>query len=260
MKLSNTMLFISIYYLIFLISYRGSFLQNNLSIEVFDVGQGDAIMIDVYGEKILIDGGDNFEVGYKLNASIPFWDCELNTVILTHPHYDHLAGLNRILERCQVQQILFNDVDYDSYEFRLFRDKVADLNVKSVVAGDKFEINNVLFEILWPTKEFLDSRIENINNVSVVVGMKYKDFNALFLGDLEKKINLPHTEFIKVAHHGAKNGVKPEIQPGDICVISVGEDNRFGHPHEETLKYLEEGGCEVLRTDLDGDISFRIIK
>lgn len=260
MKLNNIVLFIVVYYFFFLISYRSTFVHNNLSIEIFDVGQGDAILIDIYGEKILIDGGDNFEVDYKLNSFTPFWGCELSALILTHPHYDHLAGLNRVLERCQVQQIMFNDVNYSSYEFEIFKKKVADLNVKSIVAGDSFEINNVSFEVLWPTKEFLDSRIENINNVSVVVVMRYKDFSALFLGDLERKISLPHAEFIKIAHHGASNGVRPKIRPGDVCVISVGEDNRFGHPHEETLKHLEDSGCEVLRTDLEGDISFRITK
>lgn len=258
MKLSNTLLFIAVYYSFFLSFCRSNFVSNNLSIRVFDVGQGDAILIDVYGKKILIDGGANFEVDYKLNKYVPFWDCNLTALILTHPHYDHLAGLNRVLERCRVQQVMFNDVNYSSYEFDLFKEKVAKLNVKSITAGDKFEINNVLFEVLWPTKEFLDSRIENINNVSVVMVMKYEDFNALFLGDLERKIDLPRAEYVKIAHHGASNGVKPEIEPGDICVISVGEDNRFGHPHEETLKYLKENDCEVLRTDEMGDISIKI--
>lgn len=273
MKLNDMFLIISVYYLIFLVSTSCLRADDKVVVHVFDVGQGDAILIDVRGSKILIDGGANFEVDYELNKIMPFWNCELFALILTHPHYDHVAGLNKVLDRCKVGRIMFNDVDYSSMEFDFFKDRVSTLNKKKAIDGDVFRINNATFYILWPTQTFLDSRIENVNNMSVVVFMDYGNFEAMFLGDAEKDVlskidlsNISHLidgklDLLKVAHHGAKNGTYEDfintLDP-ETCVISVGSDNRYGHPHPETLDFLNEIGCNVLRTDEVGDVVFRV--
>jgi len=273
MKLNDMFSLIAVYYFVFLFSSMHPRTNNEVAIHVFDVGQGDAILVDVQGSKILIDGGANFEVDYELNKIMPFWNCELFALILTHPHYDHVAGLNKVLDRCEVNQTMFNDVDYPSAEFGVFRDKISNLNKKEVVEGDIFRINDVSFYILWPTQNFLDSRIENVNNMSVVVFMDYGNFEAMFLGDAERdvlsKIDLSSInhlidgklDLLKVAHHGAKNGNHKSfitaLNP-ETCVISVGSENRFGHPHPETLDFLNELGCKVLRTDEVGDVMFRV--
>lgn len=272
MKTNDIIIIVAVYYIVFLFSFRDS---KDVKIHVFDVGQGDAVLISIDKSKVLIDGGANFEIDFKLEKLMPFWECSLSALILTHPHYDHLAGLNRVLDRCSVDKIMFNDVDYSSAEFQIFREESSSLNIRNAVAGDWFTINEVSFYILWPTEKYLDSRIENINNVSVVVLMDYGDFEAMFLGDAEKEvlsqIDLSKISYLidgeldllKVSHHGAKNGLEKDfIEALDpkICIISVGADNRFGHPHQEALEFYEEIGCEILRTDEAGDIIVEVKK
>ena len=273
MKLNDMVLLIAVYYFLSILFTFRVVKNKGIYVHIFDVGQGDAILIDVEGSKILIDGGANFEVDYELNKIMPFWNCELFALILTHPHYDHVAGLNKVLDRCKVDQIMFNDVDYPSAEFGIFKNKISSLNIKNAIEGDFFSINDVSFYILWPTQNFLDSRIENVNNMSVVIFMDYGNFEAIFLGDAEidvlSKIDLSGVshlidgklDLLKIAHHGAKNGNHKgfinALNP-EICAISVGSDNRFGHPHPQTLDFLNEIGCNVLRTDEVGDIKIKV--
>lgn len=109
--------------------------------------------------------------------------------------------------------------------------------------------------------------MENANNTSIVGEVHYKNIELLFTGDAETDIqshiielegNKLKTDILKVAHHGAKNGTNDEllkITNPELALISVGVDNRFGHPHEDTLNLLELFNIRTFRTDIDGTIS-----
>ena len=244
--------------------------KGTLEIEVWDVGQGDSIFITTpNGRKILIDGGDNFEADFKLSNKIPFYSCYIDLVVLTHPHYDHINGLNRVLQRCRVGTLMFNDVDFASLQWERFKAIASDMDVKNTYVGDVFKLDNVELKIMWPSKYFLQKNIADINDVSIVMLLDYGNFEMLLTGDATDKVlgNIsfsdvePYIEgdfdVLKVPHHGSKyslhSGFYSNLKPA-TCVISVGEGNKFGHPSPTVIKYFEDTGCKVLRTDEDGDI------
>jgi competence protein ComEC len=146
-------------------------------------------------------------------------------------------------------------------------------NVKNVFAGDSFEVDGVYLKVLWPSKEFLNENISDINDVSIIIFLDYGDFEALLTGDATDKVlgNIDYSQVetlvdgdfdvLKVPHHGSKYSLHKDfyekLNPKK-CVISVGEGNRFNHPSPFVIDYFEESGCEVLRTDILGDIKFRI--
>jgi competence protein ComEC len=274
MKISDLITTVFVY---FLFAIAGLFVkeQKGFRVEFFNVGQGDSALITtVNGKKILIDGGANFEADYKLAKIIPFWSCYLDAVILTHPHYDHIIGLNRILRRCKIGTVMFNDVDFTSQDFTDFKSLVKNLNIKNVFIGDEFVIDGVTFKVLWPDKDFLQTKIADVNDVSVVLFMDYGNFQAMFTGDAGAevlgRINLDSIksyldgdfEVVKVPHHGSKFGLDKEfyeaLKPKD-CVISVGADNKFGHPSKEVVDFLQSINCNVMRTDKLGDIEMKAL-
>lgn len=273
MKISDLITSVFVY---FVLAIAGLFVkeQKGFRLEFFDVGQGDSIYVStVNGKKILIDGGDNYEADYKLAKTMPFWSCRLDAIILTHPHYDHIKGLNRILNRCKVGTVMFNDVDFTSRVFSDFKSLIGNINVKNVLTGDEFVIDGVTFKVLWPTKEFLQNKVADINEVSVILFLDYGEFEALFLGDAGAKdlgkVDLASIkplidgdlEVIKVPHHGSKFGLNKafyEALKPKNCVISVGKDNKFGHPSPDVVDFLQSINCNVMRTDQIGDINMRV--
>lgn len=274
MKISDLIYSIFIYFvlLVSLFFLKGDKLEtSSLRIHFWDIGQGDSTyIVTPNGNKIIIDGGDNFESDFKLATLIPFFSCELDAIILTHPHYDHIKGLSRIMSRCKISTVMFNDVAFTSRDFSYFKDLSKKFNVKNVYQGDEFIIDGVTFKILWPTKEFLQTKIADVNETSVVIFLDYGNFEALFLGDAGSedlaKIDLNSIkllidgdlEVVKVPHHGSKFGLNRvfyEYLKPKNCIISVGKDNKFGHPSKEVVEYLSGSGCNVMRTDTDGDIT-----
>jgi competence protein ComEC len=248
--------------------------QGSLNLEIWDVGQGDAIYISTpNGRKILIDGGDNYQADFNFSRKNPFYYCYLDLLVLTHPHYDHIVSLNRILQHCKVGTVMFNDVDFNTPQFSYFKKISEKINVKNVFAGDSFEIDGVKLKILWPSKDFLNGNISDINDVSIVIFLDYGDFEALLTGDATDKVlgsidyagieEFVDGEFdvLKVPHHGSKYSLHKsfysKLKPSK-CVVSVGEGNRFGHPSPIVMDYFKETGCEVLRTDEIGDVKFKI--
>ncbi len=247
---------------------------NILNIEIWDVGQGDSIYISTpNGKKILIDGGDNYEADFKLSNKIPYYFCKIDLLVLTHPHYDHINGLNRILRRCKVGTIMFNDVVFTSRDFSIFKSITTNLNILNVYVGDEFEIDNVKFKILWPSKDFLQNKITDINDSSIVLFLDYGDFEALLTGDATlnvlEKLDLNDIkndtdgdfDLLKVPHHGSKYSLAKwfytDLKP-KICAISVGKGNKFGHPSIEVENLLKDLKCSVIRTDIEGDIKIRV--
>jgi competence protein ComEC len=274
MKIGNLLSVVALY-LAFAVIGAFSKTQPEFSVEFVDVGQGDAIYITTeHGKKILIDGGDNYTIDYEIAKKIPFYSCNLDAVILTHPHYDHLNGLNRVMSRCKISTLMFNDVDFSSQGFSDFKRLSEKITTRNIFKGDEFEIDGVLFKALWPTKEFTQEKGADINDTSIVLFIDFGDFEALLLGDVNEQIltNLDLSsikplingdlEVIKVSHHGSKYGLDKQfyvdLKPKN-CVIEVGKDNKFGHPDKGVLDFLESVKCNILRTDLIGNIVLKAL-
>lgn len=273
MKKSDLVVIILVY-LLFSFRDLASSGSRSLEINFFDVGQGDAILISTpSGKRVLIDGGDNFESDFEISKIIPFYSCYIDVLVLTHPHYDHIVGLNRLLQRCKVGVVMFNDVDFTSRDFSRFKDLSSGIKVENAYAGQSFEVDTVLFKILWPSKEFLQNKVADINDVSIVMFLDYGDFEVLFTGDATDNVlgQIDYSqiqplidgdfEILKVPHHGSKYSLHKsfysKLKP-EKCVISVGKDNKFGHPAPGVIDYFGSINCSTLRTDEIGDIKMKI--
>jgi competence protein ComEC len=255
----------TIFLLLTILLFTFSNQSNNSSPEIviFDVGQGDAILIQQDNFQILVDGGPGDSIVYELAKQLPWYDKNIEIVVLTHPHEDHIRGLLNVLDQYHVEKIFLNRIEYENraYEYLLinYEEKLFE-----VEQGDTFEYKNIYGEILYPFLE-KSQQEENINNESVVILFYINDYKILLMGDaeqeLEKKLvekyDLENIYLLKAGHHCSRTSSSDmflnETKP-DIAVCSCGEGNKFGHPHYETLEKFQARAVQYLITYQEGDI------
>lgn len=235
---------------------------NDLLVRFYDIGQGDSMLIEKGAVQILIDGGPNDRILTHLGRDLLPWDREIELLVLTHPHADHLSGLISVMERYEIRKILYFPSIYDTVGYKKFQELVKNegAEVLSGQAGGEIKVGELSLQILWPTANF---RSNNVNNESLVMLLDYQDFEVLLLGDAEKDIQSRLSvnidiEVIKVGHHGSSNGsYEPLLRASapELAVILVGADNRYGHPHKQTLDLFDKIRIPILRTDLNGTIT-----
>jgi competence protein ComEC len=248
--------------------------DGHLHVHVLDVGQGDAILIRTpAGRQVLIDGGQSPNVLLScLGRQMPFWDRSIDLVVLTHQDDDHITGLVEVLERYEVGDVVFRDMGCEDPVCERWRELLADgeVNVHRGEAGLKMMIDEgVHLDVLHPGAGLL--RRENFNENSVVTQLSYGSVSMLFTGDIEaraeenllKNGECLQSTVLKVAHHGGRSSSTPaflEAVDPQVAVISVGNGNDFGHPHDEVLRRLESvvskgtGEPLIYRTDRDGTV------
>jgi competence protein ComEC len=256
-----------------------------------DVGQGDATLAIHGKNQILIDGGPGRKVLDCLSKNIPFWDRTIELVVLTHPQKDHYGGLIDVMKNYKVNNFVTSGLDSVSQDFRVLEDQVGSgrVSVHKGVNGQSMRLGMMQLDIVWPTDEFLaknssdteaikrssdqavlgifDTRLDP-NDFSVVAILTYGEFDALLTGDIGNDVsdevsslltsyNLRPLNYIKIPHHGSKNGISQKLVDAldpEIAVISAGKNNTYGHPHEEVIKMLNDKNIKILRTDLKGDV------
>ena len=243
--------------------------DNKVHIFTLNVGQGDSILIQKGDQQLLIDGGPDDKVISELGKVMPLEDRKIEQVILTHPHADHLSGLMEVLDRYQIGEIELSGASHTSQLYIDFLRVIKEKNipVSQVFAGKQkpiFDRGEIVF--IWPEENQQDAD-ENINNNSVVFKFSYGNFSALFPGDLEipswqkiiakNKNQISAADYLKVPHHGSKNGIDEEvisiIKPKN-AVISLSADNKYGFPHKQIIDLLQKIGADIHRTDLQGTI------
>lgn len=244
--------------------------DDNLHIYFFDVGQGDSELIQRGDWQILIDGGPDDLVLERLSEVMPIEDRKIEEIIITHPHADHISGLNEVLKRYEVGKIVLTKIEYESDTYENLINLINEKQIKTTTPaiGDiEYVFDQGKITYLWPGNEVLNYQ-NNTNNTSIVFRFDYRNFNCVFSGDAEieswQKIfdnssNFLHNVLaIKIPHHGSKTGLSNEmlkiINP-KIAIISLGENNKFGFPHQEILDALEENKIEVYRTDIKKTIN-----
>jgi competence protein ComEC len=250
---------------------------DNLKVNFINVGEGDCILIEAPGKtNILIDGGgtplSDFDVGSKI--VVPYLRRkginEIDLLILTHPHIDHLEGVLPVLEELKVDAVLDSGLNCVSSEYEEFISLITKKGIPyhKAKAGDNFIFNNSLEIFLLNPLYDSDSYDESdFNNASIVVKLFYKDADFLFTGDIEesaeKKLlvwqNILQSDILKVGHHGSSTSTTLEfldkVNPS-IAVITVGKNN-FGHPSQKVIERLEDRNIKIYRTDKDGTIIIR---
>lgn len=240
--------------------------DEHFKIYFLDVGQGDAILIrSPQGQNILIDGGPDNKLLYELSQSLPWWERQIDYVIVSHYHDDHLTGLIEVLNKYQVNNVLVTAHQPDDFLYQVWQDKLADKNIEPTIvsAGDSFVTSN---GFSWQVI-LADAEHEDYNENSLVIKLSYKNNDFLLMGDLgiegEERILASgldiNAEYLKVGHHGSKYSSSQEflelVSP-EVCIIQSGKENKFGHPHRETLDRLEATGCQILNTQDLGTIGF----
>ncbi len=234
--------------------------SNSLEVHFIDVGQGDSVLIDLGDTEVLIDGGGRAPgvVAY-LNDIV---DGNLEVIVATHPHADHIGGLIAVLQAFTVEQVWLTGDTSTSQTYGDFMNSVQaeSAQVKAVDRGDVLVVGELSFTVLDPA-----TLSGSTNNQSIVLSLTYGDIVFLFTGDAEQQAEssmlsagiLSDIDILKVGHHGSHsssslpflNTVKPEI-----AVYMAGTSNSYGHPHDETIDVLCSIGADIYGTDVHGDI------
>ena len=263
--------------------YRVRF-HDDLKITFLDVGQANSALVEFpKGKKMLIDGGgfpgDRFDVGkmvvapYLWQAKIP----RIDYLVLSHPQADHMNGLRFIAKTFRPKEFWYNGMQVDKAAFRELMGIIELKRIKTLLPADLAdgrEINGVKVEILHPEPGGPSSnrfdKATRLNNNSLVLKISYGGKSVLFPGDLERQgeallvsrsgQNLK-SDILLSPHHGSRSSSSEKflrmVRPR-VCVISSGEGNFFGFPHQDTLKRLDAIDCRVIRIDQTGAVQLRI--
>ncbi len=240
--------------------------DGQLHLYMLDVGQGDALMIVTPdGKQLLIDGGpEPAALLREVSEVMPFWDRTIDLVLLTHPDADHLGGLPDLLSRYEVAAVAdsgqANDTEwYTAWQVAVQQEGVAPLHVQP---GQTWQLGKgATLEVLAPR----GIPFETTNQNSIVLRLQYGSFCALLTGDIEAETEarlvndgvLSPCQVLKIAHHGSATSTSPAfleaVRPA-YALISVGNNNRFGHPNGDVLQRLADSNVRVFRTDQAGTI------
>jgi competence protein ComEC len=252
-----------------------------LKVYYIDVGQGDCSVIKTPNQKVIIvDGGgsadwqkSSYDIGKKITVPallhIGIW--QVDTVIISHIHDDHMGGVLSILENYKVRQVVlpvsdrYGEGEFTSENFEKLKAicKTKKIPITylqsncSIIAG-----SNVKFEVLAPEKPYIRNTDSDVNNNSLVFKLIYKDFDALYVGDIQQeaeelllKKNI-QCDVLKVAHHGSPySSIEEFVEKADpeVSIISVGKNN-YGHPAIEVIDRLKAKESQVYRTDWTGAV------
>jgi len=249
--------------------YRPS---GKLEVTFFDVGQGDsAFIVTPKGEQILVDGGPDSAVLEKLGHAMPFWDRDIDMVILSHPERDHVTGLFDVLRNYKVGTVVWSELDSGTSECKEWEDLVKQENAQVVkaVEGTKLDLDNNPADYIEILSPLADAKATpgSQNDASVVAKLVWGRRSFLFTGDAsikeEEVLENEHADIrsdvLKVSHHGSKYSTDgtflADVMPA-AAVISVGRGNSYGHPNSEVLDLLKNYGITTERTDVNGDVTY----
>ncbi|MFA6416688.1 MAG: MBL fold metallo-hydrolase [Patescibacteria group bacterium] len=239
--------------------------RNLLHVYFFNVGQGDAILIRTPSNKnILIDGGPDNLILHRLGEVLPFYIRRLDYIIISHFHDDHIIGLVEVLKRYQVAKIIFVSSEISSPAVMALQEEIKKLNLPLInikTTGTLRLDGYCRLFFINPTS----LNIKDNENNSLTAKLDCADHEFLFAGDNEAAAESAlikssfdlRADIFKASHHGSKTSnteaFLKAVRPQKM-IISVGKDNRFGHPNQEVLDRAEIMGIEVQRTDINDTI------
>ena len=239
-----------------------TFSGDTLRVNYIDVGQGDSIFIQLPNkETMLIDAGEAYEVDNVINYLNNLGIKKIDYVVGTHPHTDHIGGLEEVINTFDVGAIYMPKVSSNSKTFEDLLTTISNKGLKVKTAKSGVVVlseDNLKLEFIAPNSD----NYSNLNNYSAVLKLTYLDNTFLFMGDAETLSEDEITsdvdaDVIKVGHHGSDSSSSVEfvkkVSP-EYAIIMVGEGNSYNHPYQSIIDRYESVGAKVLRTDLDGNI------
>ncbi|MGF1583816.1 MAG: MBL fold metallo-hydrolase [Bacteroidales bacterium] len=243
--------------------------KHRFEIHFINVGQGDAILVLTPSKTMLIDAGplDGNAAGYLRSLGVT----EIDVVIATHPHADHIGGMPDIFESFPVREIVDPGVVHSTLTYRRYLELIDELDIPYTEGRKGMSIDlgiDAFAEILHPS----DTDEELLNDASIVLRLALGNLRVLLAGDIEKlseellldghnseAVSL-RSHIFKVPHHGSSTSSHSAfidaVNP-DLSIIMCGIHNSYGNPHRRTLAVMEAAGSAILRTDMNGHIVIR---
>lgn len=238
---------------------------SGMSVTYLNVGQGDSELIQVNGINMLIDAGTNAGANDLVKDLKNRGIKTIDIAIATHPHEDHIGGMDEVLENFDVKSFYAPKVSHTTktYENMLKAVKNEGLKIKQIKEGTKIDLGkDTEVQVYSPVK----SQYEELNNYSPVMKISYGQNSFMFTGDAESLVEKEilnenkdlKADVLKLGHHGSHSSTSKEflkaIDPS-IAIVSCAKDNKYGHPHKETMSNLKKAGITVYETFRDGDIT-----
>ena len=260
-----------------------------------DVGQGDSMLITQGFSQLVVDTGNEPDKILRcLSQHLPFWDRQLEMVVLTHPEIDHMGAFAEIMKAYAVKNLLVSPVGNDTLEFKNIYQTISKSSIKIITAhqAQVMQLGVARLSVLWPLpqvdsiwqknytyeyqnissvvddqKTLLDA--ENPNESSVVLRIDLDSMHLLFTGDISAEVELAlvdqglieDIDILKVAHHGSKTSSEDlflDTAKPELALISAGRRNRYGHPHSVVISRLTERNIPYKRTDVEGSIQIML--
>ena len=235
-----------------------------LRIHVFDVGQGDSIFIELANDqKLLIDGASRSQAKTVVDNLRELNVEKIDYLVASHPHEDHIGGLPEVIRNFDIGRVYMPDIASSTKIFEELLLEIRDRNIRLEKAEAGFSIledGDLSIRVISPSR-----RHRSINNNSLVIKLDYKDFSAIFTGDIEYAGERElvdrgedlRADLLKVSHHGSKTSTDADfldrVNPSH-AIISLAENNKYGHPDPEIIDRLRARNINIYRTDRDGTI------
>jgi len=235
---------------------------------MLDVGQGDALFIESpTGTQILVDGGPPRKILSQLARVMPPFDKSIDAIIITNPDQDHIGGFLDVFKVYKIGRVFESGTYNDSKTYQNLELEIKNKNIPKILARSGMRLHlggGAFMDILFPDK---DVSLWDTNDGSVVNKLSYGATSIMLTGDATSKTEKIILEknpkswlkstILKVGHHGSRTSTSNDFVKAVAplyAIISDGRDNKYGHPHQDTLDTLTRAGSQIFRTDLFGTI------